>query len=65
MNENLNNLNVLLSVYEKKLEHAYVEYAKKIDDITSIEMKTINVYVDRIVQIKKEIKDLEKPEKYD
>ncbi|CAM4184700.1 hypothetical protein H9L01_04525 [Erysipelothrix inopinata] len=63
MNENLNNLNVLLSVYEKKLEHAYVEYAKKVDDITSIEMKTINVYVDRIVQIKKEIKELENPEK--
>lgn len=58
-------LDQLLNVYERKLEEAYVEYAKKVDDITSIEMKTINIYVDRIVQIKKEIKELEDPENYD
>ena len=65
MNEKLSLLNQLLDEYERELENAYIDYAKKIDMVSSQEMKVINSYVDKIIQLKTQITEEEAIKHYD
>lgn len=59
MSETLDKMKDELELCEQELDHAYIEYAKIVEEVTSTQMRSINGYVDKIIQLKRKIKEEE------